>query len=285
MENNVKLSGSDSGNDTGGSVGNVSGTSGNGSDRGIDGSGGNANGSGGSADGSGNGSASIGSDNAESGIASDNGNQNDVRRNLESVDSADSRDSRSERQRQRRPVRLGDIRNRDSDADTEYGGSGTAAQELDSEPVIRLGARKQGRPKTKVDTDSVSVDGIKWNDTKDIIQMFVESIFEIPAITLKQDFWRLNKDESKMLTDAIGEYVKSMPKSKSSWLMNFIKENLPLVNLCMVGFFIVSDRIQASIALAQVTKAGRAFDLKSNQTNETQTQSAGVRTPLDAMFH
>jgi hypothetical protein len=192
-----------------------------------------------------------------------------------------TRASRADRGRRAGSVRLGSaVRNRTTDDSGRSDGSASTESPLDSEPVIRLGARKGGRPRAEVKTDNTTE--LKLSEMKDIISMFLDTAFELPAVMMRQDFWRLNKDENKILTDAIVTYIKSMPKNKSSWLMNFIQENLPLVNLIMVGFFVVSDRVKGSIAIAQVNRAGSKF---ATATSGEAPAPDNVRTPLDNMFH
>jgi hypothetical protein len=278
-ENNVTTSGSDSERDTSGSVGSASGTGKNGSAGRVDGSGGNANGNdtgngkGAGSDNTGNGgtvSAEPIGNNGESSAEPANGNINE------------SRPARRDRARSAGSIRLGSaVRNSDTSAGTDTGNGSDSAEELDSEPVIRLGAKKQGRPRAEAKADDSTE--LKLSELRDLISMFLSSIFEIPAVTMRQDFWRLNKDENKVLTDALVGYIKSMPKSKSNWITTFIQENLPLVNLIMVGFFIVSDRVKGSIAIAQVNKFGRATT-QSTATAEKPRSSATVSTPLDSMF-
>lgn len=282
MTEKNKDDGSDSGSDSGGSVGTDSGSAGNGDvsgsggndslKRGNDsGSGGNDSGSGasgsGSADGNGNDSADDILD-----IEPSNGNA--------SGNSDTFRPSRNQRERVRGSIRLGSA-TRNSATDGSGTGTGTGDEkEFANDPVIRLGAKKQGRPRAEVTEDNTTE--LKLSEMKDLISMFLDSIFEIPAVTLGQSFWRLQKEENKALTDAVLAYIKSMPKNKSNWLMTFIKENLPLVNLLMVGFFIVSGRVQNSIAVYQVTKHGKNFEKTIEQPKPS--NNGAIRTPLDARF-
>jgi hypothetical protein len=248
----------------------------------IDGSGGNTDGNAGRIDGAGTGNdigglfgtSSAEPDTIDIGNVRDNvsGSENDPR-------------SRSERERTRRTIRLGQpARNRDTDSGNDDSGTGTGNEaELDNEPSIRLGARGRNRPKSKVDTDSAPTDKIKLSDTRELVSVFLSSIFEIPATALRQDFWRLDKDENKALTDSIIAYLESMPKARSSKIALFIQENLPILNLVMIALFIVGSKAQMSIAIAKVTKAGRAVDIGS-ETRSTNGR-AEVRTPMDSMFN
>ncbi len=274
-----------SGSDTSGSVGSdngsATGSGTNGSDRRTDGSGRNV-------DGNDREFFVAGRSNTDNGSASVEPIANDTNANVGNVDGnkndADTRSSRYERERSRRPIRLGATdRNRDSDT-----GSATNARtgetfdnENDSEPVIRLGARTQGAPrsvKAKAETKS------KLSEVKDLIRMFVDSLFEIPAIALKQDFWRLSKEESKTLSDAIIQWLESMPSADQSKISEFVGKHVPLINLCMVGFFIISERVRASVAVYQVTKAGNRFAQTVSGNVAPAENSPNVRTAMDDMF-
>lgn len=279
IEEKENVNGSDSGSDSGNDIGRSSASAG-------IGSGGSAGGDGGNVDGDGrNVSGSV--DGTGTGTGADNGSGNADILDLESPngttdgDSNTLRGSRSERIRRTGSVRLGSaVRN--SSTDGSGSGTGTGSAEvLDSEPVIRLGAKKQGKPRAETKTENTT--DMKLSEMKDLISMFLDSIFEIPAAVMRQDFWRLNKDENKMLTDAVSAYIKSMPKDKSSWLMTFIQDNLPLVNLLMIGFFIVSDRVKGSIAIAQVTKGARFAETVS-QNIRSNNGANTIRTPMDEMF-
>lgn len=275
--------GSDSGDGIGSDSGDASGNGANGSDFGIDGSGGDSNGDdrGTERAGTGNDISAIFRDTSVDESTSNNdeherfidGNQNPV-------------NPRNERIRQRRVVRLGSAdRDRDSSTATDSAGSGERERDSghNNQPNIRLGATGRGRPK-KVGVDSSPTDGgFKISETKELISVFVSSIFEIPAITLKQDFWRLSKEETKMFSDALVQWLNSMPKSQSSKVAQFISAHLPLVNLCMIGFFILSERVRMSIAVANIKKHSTAFDLRTENAQPTQTQST-VQTPMDKMF-
>lgn len=271
-EDLLNVNGSDSGSDTSGSVGTDSGSDGSGSGGSVDGSGagiGSGSGSGtDSGSGSGSGSADILDLEPTNGIVS--GNQNVA-------------DGGSVRQRIRKPIRLGSAV-RDSSTSGNGIGTGTGTGEkLDNDPVIRLGAKKQGAPRVSAKTEN-SVD-LKLSEMKDLISMFLDTAFEVPALLLKQDFWKLSKDENKMLTDAVSAYIKSMPKDKSSWLMTFIQDNLPLVNLIMIGFFVVSDRVKHSIAISQVTRHANKFaEAASADVRVNQNGGQPIRTPMDNIF-
>ena len=279
---NGGLSGSDTRGSVGSDNGSDNGIGGSGSGGSVDGSNGSVDGSGGSVDGSGgndrgsaDGSANRSADILD--IKSSDGNSDRDKNNA-------VRESRADRERGRKPIRLGSAdRNRNSDSSTGRDrGSADESTPLADEPVIRLGSRKQGRPRAEAKADNATE--LKLSEMKDLISMFIDSIFEIPAVTLQQSFWRLEKEENKALTEAISAYIKSMPKSKSSWLMEAIQQHLPLVNLIMVGFFIVSDRTKKSIAIAQVTKAGRQVAQTLGADTPKATAGASIRTPLDNMF-
>lgn len=197
-----------------------------------------------------------------------------------------ARASRAERLRGRRPVRLG-ARDRDSDADggrsadagtAEIGNSGNI-----EEPVIRLGATRQGAPKTVKPKDSSPKTKLD-KDVRDLIKMFTESLFEIPAIALKQDFWRLSAEESKQLNDALIAWLASMPESDQSKIAEFVGKHMPVINLVMVAFFIVSDRVKASVAVYRASRDYSKFTEAVNNAPETPT-SAGVRTAMDSIFN
>jgi hypothetical protein len=117
--------------------------------------------------------------------------------------------------------------------------------------------------------------------------MFLGSIFEIPAVTLKQDFWRLTDDENKVLTDSVMAYLKSLPKGQSAWIATFAQEKLPLFNLILVTMFILADRVQASVAIA---KAQKQFAKEQEAGFERPGRAAaadrrpGVTVPMDSMF-
>lgn len=288
-----KINGESSGSDSAGSVGtgggSASGSGASGSNRGIDGSGGNANGS---DNGNANATASNGNDSGSDNISADS--NIDIRSNKSvNRDSDNVRGTRAERDRGRRSVRLGDT-NRDRDTVADNGSATRAGigeernSGNDNEPVIRLGANRQGRPRANVKTDEKPVNDFKLSQSKDVIKMFVDSIFEVPAAALKQDFWKLSKDESKTLTDAIIQWLESMPKSRQSRVALFINENLPLINLAMVAFFLVSERVRQSMQISQMAKQARGFGIAvetANQQQTTATKRAPVVTPMDSMFN
>jgi hypothetical protein len=267
----------------GSASGSASGSAGTTDIRGFNGSGGNADGNDSRTTGSA--GTTTGTNVGNSGSASVSGNENNTSADFGHGDgNSFDVDNRTERQRKRQPIRLGNFGTGIAD-DTDGTATGTGTEKRDSgdnsEPAIRLGARGRGRPR-KVNNTDFSATTIKLSDTRDLINTFLTSIFEIPAIALKQDFWRLNKDESKMLTDALIQYLESMPKAKSSKIAMFISEHLPLLNLAMIGFFILSERVQMSIAMHNVSKHGKAFDI--NAKSQTTNNNNPITTPLDAMF-
>ena len=286
---NEQLSGSDSYGDSNGSSGSVSDGSADGSDGSADGSGGNAYGNDristsgiGGATGNGYNTSVVGNDadsnrNAESNERTSNGSSDDS-----------GSGSRSERQRRRQPIRLGgNFGNRIANAASGSGSGSADEEELVADNIsVRLGDRKQGRPRKVKDVDNARADDFKFSEVKDIVSMFLDAMFEIPAATLKQEFWRLSKDENKMLTEAIGEYVKAMPKSKSNWLLSFVKEHMPLVNLLMIAVFTLKPRFEMSIAHSRMVKAAQAYTLGQEKvkTDSVSAQPQTISTPLDGMF-
>lgn len=296
---NGELIGSDSGGSVGSDSGSASGSAGSGSDRRINGSGGNTDGndtgtiatagSAGSGERSYRSDSAIGNEtNASADFGQLDGNQNDV-----------DRRSRAERIRQRQPIRLGSVRNRDTatagadsgrtagaeSGDSSIGGESIFGQ-LDEEPVIRLGARRQAKPKENVKAVESGASA-KLSDSKDVITLFVNSIFEVPAAMLRQDFWKLSKEESKTLVDAIIQWLESMPKSRQSRIALFINENLPLINLAMVGFFIVSERVKTSMEVAKIQRNSRAFTIGADvaaKAEQAARQNDTIRTPMDSIF-
>jgi len=120
-------------------------------------------------------------------------------------------------------------------------------------------------------------------ESKDLISVFLDSIFEIPAMVLKQDFWRLTKEENKTLTNAIVSYLESLPKSKGSKIAAFIAENFPMLNLAMIAFFIVSERVRQSITVANFTKKGKV--IKAEFAKQNTANPPNISTPLDAVYN
>lgn len=288
LEKNVESNGSDTSGSVGSDSGSTDGSAGNGSNSGINGSGGNTDGNDRSASGNGSGSGSAdfgssGSDNTSESIGTNDSN-------VESVDSdRNNADGNGKRRRSAgKPIRLGSFGNRDTDSSADSGSGSDDGEERvrrdNSEPVVRLGSKSKDRPKT--DTKSEGAETVfEIGKTKDLIKVFLNSVFEIPAITLKQDFWRLSKDESVMLTDALIDYLKSMPKSKASRLAQFLSENLPLVNLAMIAFFIVSERVRATMAISQVTNAAKNYEKQAKAAQNITPTDSGIKTPLDALHN
>lgn len=279
---NEQNSGSDSGNDRGSADGSGRG----GSDGSADGSGGNINGSGGSADGS-DGSAdgsdgSDGSGNAEHG----NGASNEpIGSNSEIGSATNARPSRAERERSREPIRLGSFGSGVSESRADSTGTGSNAQDADGESFgdvfqqlddspIRLGDRTKRKPKEKVSTSAApTVNKPSKTESKAMIGTTVEMIFDVIALTLKHDFWRLSSEEKKQLADALFQWFESMPENRSGKVFKFIEENFPVINLAMIAFFILSDRIRASVEIYNMqSNARKSVDKNRNAANGSDAQ-------------
>ena len=266
------------GSDTNGSIGSDNGSGGSGSGGEFIGSGGSNIGSGGSDDRSG---GSGGSDGSGSGRKSDI--TNDLDGNTITEKSND-RKSRSERERGRRSIRIERADRSDNPrSDGSDGSDGSGGSEKSyKEPVIRLGKGQSKKPKETVDSEKTS-NISSMRESKDLISVFLDSIFEIPAMVLKQDFWRLTKEENKTLTNAIVSYLESLPKSKGSKITTFIAENFPMLNLAMIAFFIVSERVRQSITVANFTKKGKVIQAEFAKQNTANPPN--ISTPLDAVYN
>lgn len=192
-----------------------------------------------------------------------------------------------EQRRQRRSIRLGDSGNRNSDTEDERYSTGNVRTENrdsvnDSEPVVRLGKRGRGRPKKikSVETEK----NVKLSEIKNYVKIFTESIFDTIAVSLKHDHWKLTPEESKQLNDALMDWIASMPESNQSKFLSFASKNLPTVNLIFVGFFIVSERVKASIAINNFEKKQNKAVDKIFETVVNNNNQNTVRTPMDSMF-
>ena len=272
--------------DTSGSIGSDNGSDGSGSGGEFIGSGGSNIGSGGSDDRSG------GSDDRSDGSGrGGSGNDrkfyiaNDLGGNTIAEKSND-RKSRSERERGRRSIRIERADRSDNPrsdgSDGSDGSGGSEAEKSYKNPVIRLGKGQSKKPKETVDSEKTS-NISSMRESKDLISVFLDSIFEIPAMVLKQDFWRLTKEENKTLTNAIVSYLESLPKSKGSKIAAFIAENFPMLNLAMIAFFIVSERVRQSITVANFTKKGKV--IKAEFAKQNTDNPSNISTPLDAVYN
>lgn len=201
-----------------------------------------------------------------------------------SVEKSNDRKSRNERERGRRSIRIertvGSDNSGSDGSDGSGGNDGSETEKSYKEPVIRLGKGQSKKPKETVDSEKTS-NISSMRESKDLISVFLDSIFEIPAMVLKQDFWRLTKEENKTLTNAIVSYLESLPKSKGSKIAAFIAENFPMLNLAMIAFFIVSERVRQSITVANFTKKGKVIQAEFAKQNTANP----ISTPLDAVYN
>jgi hypothetical protein len=220
------------------------------------------------------GSADTGSADTDSGSDSARRNESDISANVESANGNSgtvNRPSRVERQRNGRVIRLGDFGNRDSDTGSADSRTDTIGRDdvNNNEPVSRVvlgqGRRTQGNPRTVKNVDVEAP--VKLGQIKDYVSVFLQSVFDIPAIALGQDFWKLSKEENKQLTDAIVAYLESLPKSQGSKIAQFVQNHFPLLNLAMVALFVCSERVQKSVNIAKANKVMQTMNAPNFSTN------------------
>ena len=269
------------------SNGSDNGSGGSGSGGKFIGSGGSNIGSGGSDDRSGGSDDRSGGSGGSDGSGS--GRKSDITNDLDGntiTEKSNDRKSRSERERGRRSIRIERADRSDNPrsdgSDGSDGSGGSETEKSYKEPVIRLGKGQSKKPKETVDSEKTS-NISSMRESKDLISVFLDSIFEIPAMVLKQDFWRLTKEENKTLTNAIVSYLESLPKSKGSKIAAFIAENFPMLNLAMIAFFIVSERVRQSITVANFTKKGKV--IKAEFAKQNTDNPSNISTPLDAVYN
>jgi hypothetical protein len=113
--------------------------------------------------------------------------------------------------------------------------------------------------------------------------VFLGSLFDIPAILLKADFWRLSNDENDMLTNALLAWIDSLPKSQGNRMSKWLGENLPVLNVVMVALFIVGERAKRTLEMMKRQKQQGAQNVIEFANNQPQPTSA-VQTPLDYAF-
>lgn len=175
------------------------------------------------------------------------------------------------------------VRDRLASDNSDSGNSADGRTESNSEIPFRLGKKQRGRPRGTTTKES-SGKSLSTRETKDMVSVFVSSLFDIPAILLKADFWRLSDDETEILTGAFLTWVDSLPKSKSNKFTKWIAENMPVLNFAMVALFIVGERAKKTVevmkAQKQVTDAQQAVAF-NNANNVQNFNNGGIITPLD----
>ncbi len=181
-------------------------------------------------------------------------------------------------------IRLGDLRDTITDTDTDRNdrGSSRARTRDNVSSNVWLGDTKQRKPRKTKDSDSIK--NASLNDTKDLVSVFVGTLFEIPALALKQEFWRLTSEENKAITDALIRWLDTLPKARSNKVAKFLAENLPIINLAFVMIFVVGERVNKSIAISKQTKQVKQAQAVENVI-DFEPKTATVITPLDAMFN
>lgn len=100
-------------------------------------------------------------------------------------------------------------------------------------------------------------------------------VFAIPALFGLGDFWYLNSDEEKELSEATWTAIRTLPKTKRKQFEKWVSEYIPFIMFALVAGTIIGKRVVATFEMMKTRKPGKLYSMpkQEGKQNESSNES------------